>query len=287
MKKNMDMIVEMVDNWLYYKYGCHFMTDDGKLNIDTLLALSEKTQREDISNKLENNFLIVTSDASKNDEINFEWDEKNLFMYVPRDLQERIQFSIEYILCGFDKVQDAVADITKEFQINRKGLIIQAEKELINFENDFTDVSMQVIINNVNRVGEAIEQTKESIICVCNKVNDIPKDRKKRLFKTPDKEILKDVMRARVAIYDYVYASAIYAELNLKIGRRNAAILRMKDSIQFLKEMRDSDKFLRVEQWNEKKDLFWEEGIDEHIELLEEKLETIMMYNGRIEIKKI
>lgn len=277
-------VLRTVDSWIFNKYGNHILTNEGKADINNIAELVNKADNiktEVIDVDKEDIVVDMNTDGEGND-ISFSWDEEKLMIYVPKELRERIQLEVEYVLSGFDKVQIAVAELSKEFQITREGAIVNAEKEIANIENDLSNDSRQVIVGCINDVGSAIEQIKKSIIHVCEEIERIPKDRKRRLFATPIKKRLEDVRNARVYVYDYVYGTAVYAELNLKIGREKAAKDRMRQTIDFLNEMKTNGRFERVEQWNEKKDLFWKKEIDAQISLLEKQLSDIQNYSGRI-----
>lgn len=277
-------VLRTVDSWIFNKYGNHILTNEGKADINSIVELVNKAdniETEVIDVDKEDIVVDMNTDGEGND-ISFSWDEEKLMIYVPKELRKRIQLEVEYVLSGFDKVQIAVAELSKEFQITREGAIVNAEKEIANIENDLSNDSRQVIVGCINDVGSAIEQIKKSIIHVCEEIERIPKDRKRRLFATPIKKRLEDVRNARVYVYDYVYGTAVYAELNLKIGREKAAKDRMRQTIDFLNEMKTNGRFERVEQWNEKKDLFWKKEIDAQISLLEKQLSDIQNYSGRI-----
>lgn len=277
-------VLRTVDSWIFNKYGNHILTNEGKADINNIAELVNKADNiktEVIDVDKEDIVVDMNTDGEGND-ISFSWDEEKLMIYVPKELRERIQLEVEYVLSGFDKVQIAVAELSKEFQITREGAIVNAEKEIANIENDPSNDSRQVIVGCINDVGSAIEQIKKSIIHVCEEIERIPKDRKRRLFATPIKKRLEDVRNARVYVYDYVYGTAVYAELNLKIGREKAAKDRMRQTVDFLNEMKTNGRFERVEQWNEKKDLFWKKEIDAQISLLEKQLSDIQNYSGRI-----
>lgn len=277
-------VLRTVDSWIFNKYGNHILTNEGKADINNIAELVNKADNiktEVIDVDKEDIVVDMNTDGEGND-ISFSWDEEKLMIYVPKELRKRIQLEVEYVLSGFDKVQIAVAELSKEFQITREGAIVNAEKEIANIENDPSNDSRQVIVGCINDVGSAIEQIKKSIIHVCEEIERIPKDRKRRLFATPIKKRLEDVRNARVYVYDYVYGTAVYAELNLKIGREKAAKDRMRQTVDFLNEMKTNGRFERVEQWNEKKDLFWKKEIDAQISLLEKQLSDIQNYSGRI-----
>lgn len=280
-----EKVFNTVDDWVFNKYGNHILLENGDVDMKAIISLFQQQNGEEkeIIEAIPEDIVLDVSESEDGNEDNIclHLDEKQLIMYVPKELRDKIQFEIEYILSGFDKIQNAVADLTQEFQNNRKGALVNAEKELRNCGNEFTKESRQIIIGCINDVGSSIEQTRESIVSLCNTIDKIPLDRKKRLFKTPINIVLSDVKRGRMSVYDYIYGSAIYAELNMKIGRKNAAIARLQETIDFLKDMCNKNRFIRVEQWNEKKDMFWEDGIKEQIDVLQRELEQIKNYSGK------
>lgn len=114
----------------------------------------------------------------------------------------------------------------------------------------------------------------------CYKFSIPLQDRKVRLFKTPVIKTLSDVEVGRTAVYDYIYGSVVYAEMNIKIGRKNIAVDRLQGAIDFLQSMSTSGIFDRVEQWNKQKDLFCTKGISEQITVLRKELKEIDSYTG-------
>jgi hypothetical protein len=144
-----EKVFEIVDNWVYEHYNNHIFTDDGKVDVDTINAIVNRQKSDGVKDcdvrKIEDADVVV--DISEESEaFSFLLDEDELIMCVPKQLREKIQFEVEYILSGFDKVQSAVADITKEFQINRKGPIANAERELKYCEEYFSGDSRQITL---------------------------------------------------------------------------------------------------------------------------------------------
>lgn len=280
----------IVDSWVYDNYNTHILTEDGFIDKMSIfnLALSGTNMPKgisdtDIVDEVDINISETEGDGNAR-EIQFAFDEEMLQMYVPKELREKIEFAVEYIISGFDKLQIAVSDIAMEFQVDREGVIVNAEKELKNVGSDFSADSRVVLLGCIGDVGNTVEQLKKSIIALANRIEAIPRDRKKRLFRTPIDKILADVRMGRVSVYDYIYGTVIYAEMNMKIGRKNAAINRMSEAISFLDEMIHDHKFERIEQWNDKKDRFWDENIKEEIVKLKESLEDIKNFNGEIQL---
>ena len=284
-----EKVLQTVDEWAYDKYGSHILTEEGKVNVDSVMEL--------VNGKGGENTEIVSSDQEVivdvldepdgeylGEEFWINFDNNELILYVPKELREKIQFEIQYVLSGFDKIQTAIADLSREFQIDRKGAIVNAEKEIYNCGDKFSQDSRQILIGCINDVGNSIEQIKGSIVGLCDEIARIPQNRKRRIFKTPIETTLKKVEYGKMSVLDYVYGTAVYAELNLKLGRKQAAVSRMQESIDFLSKMR-TEKFARVEQWNRGKDGFWEdgkEGVDYQIELLKRQLLEVQNYSGKI-----
>ena len=229
-----EKVLQTVDEWAYDKYGSHILTEEGKVNVDSVMEL--------VNGKGGENTKVVSAD------------------------------------------QDVIVDVLDEPEGDRKGAIVNAEKEIYNCGDKFSQDSRQILIGCINDVGNSIEQIKGSIVGLCDEIAKIPQSRKRRIFKTPIETTLKKVEYGKMSVLDYVYGTAVYAELNLKIGRKQAAVSRMQESIDFLSKMR-TEKFARVEQWNRGKDGFWEdgpEGVDYQIELLKRQLLEVQNYSGKI-----
>lgn len=276
---------KMLDDWIFNKYNIHLTNEEGSLDVGSIIKVLPNGVRSRLSNIESVKDLVIDTDSKvdSKDNMDIYFDENELVMCVPKEIREKVMFSVEYILGSFDKLENAIADISKEFQVDREGSIINAQKEMANFESSFNGDSKQIIIGCINSVGNAIEQIKKSILSVVDEVNDMPKNRMKRLFK-PIEKTLKEVLLGRVSVGDYIYGTAVYAELNMKIGRKEAAISRMQDAIDFLENLIESGRLERVEQWNKMKDMFWKDGVREYIEVMQEKLNSIENYDGKIRL---
>lgn len=284
-----EKVLQAVDEWAFNKCGSHVLTEEGKINVDSIKTLlnGEGGENLELANT-DSDVVIDIMDESPEEclggEFWADFDGNELTLYVPKELREKIQYEIQYVLSGFDKIQTAIADLSRELQTDRKGAIVNAEKEIYNCGDEFSSDSRQILIGCINDVGNSVEQIRGSIVGLCNEIDKIPQSRRKRLFKTPIETTLKKVEYGRMYVLDYVYGSAVYAELNLKIGRKQAAIDRMQDSIDFLSQI-CNEKFDRVEQWNRRKDRFWKDGKDgvlDQITLLKKQLSEVKNYSGKI-----
>ena len=293
MIQNDALYKKIINNFIYNKYGNYIFKEDGKLNISfisSMMNLNDRKKLEILEKKgsLSNNIIIDTREKNNQDIISIifgdsdDINSETLIMIVPEKLRKEIIFQLEYILSGFDKIQNAISSIKEEFKDKRMGIIINLEKELYNCNSEFTEYDKSIILNCIGDVGNILEETKQSIISMCDRVDNIPRDRKKRLFRTPINSILADVRLGRNLINIYIYGSIKYAVANMKFERRNAAINRLNEAIKFLQNMMEENRFQRVEQWNEKKDKFWENGIQEQVQVLQNALSEIMSYSGKI-----
>lgn len=283
---NKERLKEVMGDWCREQYGYIFEEEGGIAN--SLIKLIRDVGNKDVDMVASGDAdcVIDMSDNAESDGFEVRFDSERYIVSVPPELQEKIRLATEYVLSGFDKIQIALSHLPKELQANRKGVVVNAQKELYNCKSGLSEESKQVLIGCINDVGNAVEQIKESMIAMCDKVEAVPKDRKKRLFRTHIDDILGAVEIGRASLYDYVYASGVYTEINLKIGRKDAAINRMQEAVEFLSGMRDEERFKRVEQWNKEKDLFWETGVDEQIDLLKDELGKIRNDSGMVIIKE-
>ena len=182
-----EKVLQTVDEWAFDKYGSHILTEEGKVNVDSVMEL--------VNGKGGENTEIVSSDQEVivdvldepdgeylGEEFWINFDNNELILYVPKELREKIQFEIQYVLSGFDKIQTAIADLSREFQIDRKGAIVNAEKEIYNCGDKFSQDSRQILIGCINDVGNSIEQIKGSIVGLCDEIARIPQNRKRRIY---------------------------------------------------------------------------------------------------------
>lgn len=260
-------IVDIVDNFSYEKTGKRIIND--------MCGVWEKMGVKDIViNLIEGGNII---------EWKFNGDELELL--VPKELRERIAFSRDYIFSRFDKIEESISDISKEFDTDRFSEITNAVKELKNYQNECSEDSKQILMGCLKDVGRVLDGLKGKIKILVDEINNIPKERKRRLLKTPIKKRLRDVQLGRKEVEMLVLGTQIYAEMNLKINRKDAAKNRLKDTKKFFMDICDNGGFERVEQWNKDKDHYWESGIKKEIIKLESCINELERDNDKIIIK--
>lgn len=281
---NTDKIMPTLDSIVFNKIGKHIIDEEGKLKENNVAELIfSENENADVDEK--DLKTINIKNNSQAEDLYFEYDYNVLSVYVPEELQEQIRFAVEYVMSEFDKINDAISDLQREFNVDRIGIVDSAEIELENARNHYSKNSTNTV--NMCRVNlnSTVQQLKRSMGLAIEDINKIPTDRKKRLFKIKVNNYLEKEQRARMDCYYIIKGSLLYAEIALLLNEKSAALSFIDNTIQFLNSF-DNEQLERVEGWNKKKDQFWIKTFTEYVQNLTDKkieLEQQDLNNIRIE----
>lgn len=265
MNKQVKIILNEVVN---SKMGITLFNEKGQLcyrEIKNMLSM-----KGDFEDEIEDGLII--KDA-KDENIYFEYNEGELSMYVPKELKEQIIFSIEYLLSEFDKVNDGINDLAKQFNINRIATIKNAEDVLLTQGRSFSsnaEMSLYVCRNNL---GEVLHQLQMDIMGIIDYIYNIPTGGR-RIFKIKVSNVLEKEKRAHISLMEYIKGIGIYAEISMKLGDIEGAEKRVNDALEFLNGIEES-KRMRIEGWNQKKDMFWIQEFSEYGEIIKNVQDVI------------
>lgn len=229
--------------------------------------------REDTEDEIEDSLII--RDAEDED-ISFDYDENELIMYVPQELKDKILFSIEYVLSEFDKINDGINDLNRQFNINRIAAIRNAE-DILKIQGSNYSNKMSLCMCR-NSLGDVLFQLQMNITDVIDYIYNIPTD-KRRIFKIKVKNVLAKEKEAQISLMEYIKGVGIYAEISMKLGDNESAVRRVDDALEFIGKIEDN-KRARIEGWNQKKDMFWIRKLIEYEIMLKD-------IKSRIENKKV
>ena len=229
--------------------------------------------RENIEDEIEDSLVI--KDAEDED-ISLIYDENELIMYVPQELKEKILFSVEYVFSEFDKVNDGINDLNRQFNINRIAAIRNAE-DILKIQGSNYSNKMSLCMCR-NSLGDVLFQLQMHITDIIDEIYKIPTD-KRRIFKIKVKNVLAKEKEAQISLMEYIKGVGIYAEISMKLGDNESAVRRVDDALEFIAKIEDN-KRTRIEGWNQKKDMFWIRKLIEYEIMLKD-------IKSRIENKKV
>lgn len=273
-----ELLLPALDSLVKNQIGMHLIDSNGQLNLLGVLDVLKEgpngpTEDFDI-NSVEINEITVEPTAG--DELAFEYNENQLIAYVPEILQEQIRFSVQFVFSEFDKINDGINRLSREFSIDRIGVIDNAEEELKNARKNYTARSADTIHMCRVNVGESIKQLQRSMRNAVDEINRVPKDRKMRLFKVKVNDVLQMEQTARMACLNIMKGCMIYAEISMILDEKQAALDRIADVIAFFEEF-SREELMRVEGWNKQKDEFWSNDYYDQKNLLKEKCGDLKM----------
>lgn len=249
-----DYAKKLIDIAVYEAKNHHILNADGSINMG---CVSEMLLSDTPNGQIKD---IVIDSSKEGKEIEFSCTDDVLCMYVPKELRDKIEFAVEYVLDEFDKINAAISDLALQFHIDRVASIINAEQVLINTGYELTDTSKQTLIVSRNDVGIALNQLSGSIKYAIEEINGIPRGVMKRLKKIKVSNVLEKEKQAHIALLEYVKGIGIYCEMSLRLGERNSAVNMLENGKRFLDSFSDVQ-YERMEGWNQKKDMFWIENI--------------------------
>ncbi|MBU5478556.1 hypothetical protein KQI69_04995 [Eubacterium sp. MSJ-13] len=272
-----EKVKKIIDDFSYKKTGKHIVNDIYSMAI----AKGVKNIVIDASEK---------NDIVSNNDFEFKYDQNELVLLVPKELREQIAFSVEYIFSKFEVLEKAIANLQEQFDIDRFSKIKSAIDELENVQTEGLEKRKGILENHISNVSDSLNSIMGNIEKVVKTINAIPKERRKRLKfsiqkKSSIQEILKDVQLGREEVEMLVLGTQVCAEMNLVIGCKEPAEKIIKKSIAFLDDKYKSGDFKRVEQWNEAKDGYWEQEIENNIIKLESYITEIEEMDDKITIK--
>ncbi len=258
-------IKKIVDDFSYEKTGKH---------INDMLGTAAAKGVKNVVIDMERN-------TESTDNIECEYNQDELVLLVPDELKKQIALSIEYFVSRLDKIEEAFSDIERSLDNDRFAKIRSAKFEVENIDA-MKDLSHMYDVRT--NLDEAIQSLWSGIKDLVMDVNNIPKERRKRVFKTKIKKILKDVQNGRVKVKMLVIGLEVYAEISLRLDEKQVAERKLNEYIENLKNIYGNGEFERVEQWNEKMDKYWEDGIKNEIIKLESYITEIEQQNKKIAI---
>ena len=265
---NNKLLLSTLDSLVESKLGFSLMTSDSQLDMQNISTILKE------SNGLTENLNVnsinkITVGSAQTGELALGCNGNELTVYVPDAMQEQIRFTVEFVFSEFDKINDAISRLAKEFNIDRIGVIDNAERELKNARYHYTKLSAETINSCKVDVGNSLEQLKLTMRNAINTINNVPTDRKARLFKTKVNDVLEMEQTARMSCFNIIKGCKIYAEISMMLDEKHAALSRIEDIIDFFGSF-SRHELERVEGWNKSKDEFWLEGFyDQKISLKE------------------
>ncbi len=256
-----ERVKEIINTATSLKMGITLFDENGRLCVEEIKSVLLQTEK--VEDEIEDNLIIRDSN---DDSIYFEYDEGTLSMYVPNVLKEKIVFSVEYIFSEFDKINEGISDLVKQFNINRIATIKNAEDVLKIQGANFSENAKMSLYTCRNSLGEVLYQLQMDIMSIIDYVYNIPTG-KMRLFKIKVANVLQKEKVAHISVMEYIKGVGIYAEISMKLGDIDAAERRVNDALVFLRGI-DENKRKRIEGWNQEKDMFWIQQFTEYEEVL-------------------
>ena len=274
-------IKEMLNNGVYEQTGIKMFDKEGRLDFESIKKIWNKTVE---TKSFPENISKIKVLESKTSQIELEYNGNDLTAYVPKQVKEKIQFYVEYIMSEFDKVNAAVAATSYNFVVNRKG-VVNAAANTLERVDEWNEINYKDLIRARQDLAPAIEQLKGAVIHNISNICKIPKERRKRLLYRVDVETaLSWEKEARISLVDYVHALGIYTEISLKLGNNKAAVFYINDGIDFLNTIQ-LEQLLRMEGWNENKDHFWDQKVKKYIPLLQDGLKEIINVDEKLTVE--
>lgn len=290
MKIDNKQLIKVANGFIASKTGISLFKEDGAIDRDAVCKLWLKVGEKQvpIEKIKETEKIEIKSKNDEDDDIVLNYDENSemIEMYVPKWLQEQVRFDVAYTFSRFDRIEAQLSDLKKEFAIDRESTIDNAKDELNNFQWDENKQKeyMQHFLRLNSDVGEKLRALKSEIGEVVNKVNEIPQNRMLRLIgRVSVEDVLNSVNIAKRATLYLMKGTGISAEFNMILGKKEAALTRIEDSIAFLSKLRESGD--RLDQWYDGEDDFWRSGLIEKIEMLTKQRDTLNAYDGKIMIE--
>ncbi|MBQ3602192.1 MAG: hypothetical protein II992_13510 [Lachnospiraceae bacterium] len=268
---NQNQAKKIIDTVVYETKKCHIFNADGSIDRNGINKL--------LPSELPNSISHILVGAEKKDgDITFEYDEETLYMYVPKELKEKIQFAVEYVFSEFDKINSGISDLALQFHIDRVANIANAEQVLQCMGYELTDIKKQTLIASRNDLGIALNQLSGNIKATIEYINGIPKDFKKRLFTVKVTTVLEKEKQAHMALMEYMKGIAIFCEMSLRLGDKDSAVSMLSRGKNFLDSF-DIRQYERVEGWNQAKDMFWIRETGKYSMLLDVQLSKVNQLN--------
>ena len=273
MEKNKEIINEILTPVM----GFNLFDEDNSINVATIKENCFPNREEIEIN--ENSDVCIEKTEGK--DVEFEWDYNVLKVYVPEEIQKKIEFSVEYVFSLFDKINNNINSISK--QLNDMGIteVENAERLLKIFEgkSEYDENQKTLILMRMygveNSMGNFEKRIKETI----DEINKIPTNRLFRVQRTNIKQILGQEKIAHIDLLMYVKGAGIYAEFAKKMGQQGMAEQILERSYNFMKSI-NNESLQRVEGWNQKKDEFWLKQVPQMMELLNSQNNKIKNSEG-------
>lgn len=130
--------LKVLDNLVYKQTKVRLLDSDGKVNLFNLATLlGTKVSGDSASDLLcqsvklnVKNEISKENGSGKDENIDFSMEGDQLIVSMPETLREQVSFAVKYIVSEFDKIDDDINRLSMQFQIDRIGVIRNAENTL-------------------------------------------------------------------------------------------------------------------------------------------------------------
>lgn len=259
---------EAINKELSDYIGFKLFNEDGTLNVSEL----RREGRKFASCKSTSDVQIMQANT---DIVKIDWEGQKLEVYVPKAVQNKIRFYVDFCFSQFDQINDNINSLARDFNITRVAKIRTAQQDIVNSEGVLTQEKKMKLTVSLNGLQDALNELELKIEDTVKMFNSIPKDRIRRTLTVNVKQMLAQEKIAHLSIYEYMVGVGTYVRISGKLGDRQSALACVKRAVDFLQNMLGKG-IQHLEGWNEKKDRFWRQKPEEFLELLNEQYSQLL-----------
>lgn len=277
MNENKEKINECLNNYLDFDL---FMKD-GNLNYEKLMEKGVEITRGQRAD-------VVFSESESGEEITFEWNGEVINVKVPRRVQQKIRFAVEYVFSEFDKINDNINSLARDLNNQIISTVEASKNTLENIRkkdvDEIDEIDRQMLVNTLQPLKTTIYNLKKKLEDIIKEINDIPQKRWVRVLKTNIKKELNQEKIAHLDMGMYIEGVGVYVEMTQMLGKNEWALDVLEDAKKFLNGF-SKEELLRIEGWNEQKDGFWDEKVIQIFQSVNHKYEIYKKYSGKVIIE--
>ncbi|MBS6711500.1 MAG: hypothetical protein KH296_05355 [Ruminococcus sp.] len=277
MNENKEKINECLNNYLDFDL---FMKD-GNLNYEKLIEKGVEITRGQRAD-------VVFSESESGEEITFEWNGEVINVKVPRRVQQKIRFAVEYVFSEFDKINDNINSLARDLNNQIISTVEASKNTLENIRkkdvDEIDEIDRQMLVNTLQPLKTTIYNLKKKLEDIIKEINDIPQKRWVRVLKTNIKKELNQEKIAHLDMGMYIEGVGVYVEMTQMLGKNEWALDVLEDAKKFLNRF-SKEELSRIEGWNEQKDGFWDEKVMQIFQSLNHKYEIYKKYSGKVIIE--
>lgn len=148
-------VLEILDGIIYDQTKVKLLKSDGKVDWLKLAPL--------IGNKIPASLcksVRLDTKGGDEEEVSFNVEADQLIISMPKTLRDKVAFAVEYIISEFDKINSDINRLSLQFQIDRLGVVKNAEDVLksVCAEGGLSNVSIQTLIQCRQDLGNSLRQ---------------------------------------------------------------------------------------------------------------------------------